>query len=248
MKNYQNLKEAIYFRKSTRDYSSSVVEILENNENLIETFGLVPLVCDIKVQIKLLNESEVKNGKTNYCIGFYSENKPLALENIGFIGQQLDLELQSKGIGTCWWGMKKPKKEYKNVDGLECFITMVVGMPKKDKKREYPKGFSRKITEDMVLGDTKTDSFIESVRIAPSAVNRQPWLVEKSGDSYNFHLINSKNPLDKIIGDLRYIDMGIALAHLFVEAKANGLDPEFSFDGEDFEKHKFIANVLLKNS
>ena len=242
---YKQLADAIYYRKSTRSYSDTTATILENSGDLVEAFGLQPLLPDIKVSVRVLDSHEVNNKKAKYCIGFYSEDKPLALENVGFIGQQLDLFLQSQGIATCWWGMKKPKKEFKSVDGLDCFITMMAGLPKADEKREYPTGFKRKAIEDIIIGQAESDCLIEAVRVAPSAVNRQPWLVSKDGDRYNFYLRSSKNPLDLIIGDMRNIDIGIAIAHLFVQAKSEGMNMEFVFEGTDNGKHKFVAGVRV---
>ncbi|MCL2861147.1 MAG: hypothetical protein FWE22_01910 [Firmicutes bacterium] len=242
---YKQLAETIYTRKSTRSYSDAVVDILENGGDLVEAFGLQALLSDIKVSVRVLENHEVKNKKAKYCIGFYSEDKLLALENVGFIGQLLDLHLQAQGIATCWWGMKKPKKEFKSVDGLDCFITMMAGMPKVDEKREYPADFKRKAVEDIIEGGAEADNLIEAVRVAPSAVNRQPWLIEKVEDKYNFYLKNSKNPLDMIIGDMRNIDLGIAIAHLFVAATSEGMNVEFDFVGEDNGKHKFVAGVRV---
>jgi hypothetical protein len=111
MKDYKHLAETIYKRKSVREYSKLPVEIFDNEIDLLKIFDILPLIKDIRVNVKLLKKEEVKNNRSDYCIAFYSEEKPLYLENIGFIGQQIELELQSKGIGTCWWGMKLPKKE-----------------------------------------------------------------------------------------------------------------------------------------
>ena len=242
---YKQLAETIYSRKSVRNFSDATASVLENSGDLVEAFGLVSLLPDIKVAVRVLESHEVKNKKAKYCIGFYSEDKPLALENVGFIGQQLDLLLQVQGLGICWWGMKKPKKEFKSVGGLDCFITMMAGMPKLDEKRSYPDDFKRKAAADIIIGGADLDKLIEAVRVAPSAVNRQPWLVGKDGDKYNFYLRSSKNPLDMIIGDMRNIDMGIAAAHLFVVAKAEGYNTEFCFEGEDSGKHKFVAGVRV---
>ena len=242
---YKQLADAIYYRKSTRSYTNAIVEILESSVGLVEAFELQAFMPDIKISVRVLESHEIKNKKAKYCIGFYSEDKPLALENVGFIGQQLDLLLQSQGIATCWWGMKKPKKEFKSVGGLDCFITMMAGMPKADEKRKYPAGFKRKIVSDIVVEGIESDKLIEAVRVAPSAVNRQPWLVGKDGDKYNFYLRSSKNPLDLIIGEMRNIDIGIAIAHLFVQAKSEEFNVEFDFAGKDNSKHKFIARVRV---
>jgi len=198
--------------------------------------------------IRVLKESEVKNGRSDYCIAFYSEEKPLYLENIGFIGQQIDLELQSRGLGTCWWGMKKPKKDYRSEDGLTCIITMTAGQPKNTETRSYPDGFKRKAAKDILIGggaNIVADGLIEAVRIAPSAVNLQPWLVEKEGNKYSFYIRPPKGLMEKMIGNMRRIDMGIALAHLFVAARSAGQDVIFDFDGRDRPEGAFVAGVVV---
>ena len=244
MKDFKRLSDTIYTRKSVRAYSKSPAEILENGADLMEVFGIQPLADSIKVKVKILRKAEVRNNRSNYCIAFYSEEKPLHLENIGFIGQQIELELQSMGLGTCWWGMKQPRKKYKNRDGLYCVITMTAGHPKNAETRVYPDGFDRKAAGDIIVGDTVPDRLIEAVRIAPSAVNLQPWLIEKIDNKYNFYIRPSKNIMEKMLGKMRNIDIGIAMAHLFIQAKADGLDVSFGFEGKNTEQYKYIAGIV----
>jgi hypothetical protein len=243
-KNYKLLSETIYKRKSVRVYSELPAELLDGNADLAEVFSVQPFVNDIKVKVKVLKTGEVKNKRSDYCIAFYSEEKPLYLENIGFIGQQIELELQARGLGTCWWGMKKPKKNFKTSDGLNCVITMTAGYPKNIETRVYPDGFKRKQAFDIILGNTKPDSLIEAVRIAPSAMNLQPWHIEKLGNTYDFYLMPPKGIMEKMIKGLRPIDMGIAMAHLFIKAKADGLNVSFDFNGKN-KKEGFIASVVV---
>jgi hypothetical protein len=246
MKDYNYLAEMIYKRKSVREYSKRPAEILENDSGLLETFGIQPLIDTIKVKVKVLRKNEVRNDRSDYCIAFYSEEKPLHLENIGFIGQQLDLELQSQGMGTCWWGMKKPKNNYKSADGLDCIITMTAGYPRNAETRIYPAGFDRKAVKDIVVGNApagQPDKLIEAVRIAPSAVNLQPWLIEKLDNKYNFYIRTPKGLMEKMISSLRHIDMGIAMAHLFVQAKADGYKVSFGFEGKDITQGTYVGTV-----
>ena len=245
MKDYKKLSEMIYKRKSVRAFSKKPADILDNDIDLIKTFELTPLIDNIKVLIKVLKKSEVKNDRSNYCIAFYTEDKPLSLENIGFLGQQLELELQLKGLGTCWWGMKKPKKDYKKIDSMECVITMTVGYPQKEESRVYPDGFSRKPAKDIMIGNKESDKFIEAVRIAPSAVNLQPWLIEKINKQYDFYLRPPKTIIEKMIPDMRRIDMGIAMAHMFVQAKADNLNVSFKFEGKDTKFGKFTGSIII---
>jgi nitroreductase len=246
---YKRLAETIYKRKAVKVYSEATADILENDIDLIEAFNVQPLIKDIKVNVKILKKDEVNNNRSPYCIAFYSEEKPLHLENVGFIGQQIELELQSQGLGTCWWGMKKPKKEYKKADGLACVITMAAGHPRKAETRIYPDGFKRKEINEIITGNTKpdclSDSLTEAVRIAPSAVNLQPWLIEKAADKYNFYIREPKGMMEKLIKDMRHIDMGIAMAHLYVKAKADGLNVSFSFEGTSIKEGDYIASVIV---
>ncbi|MCL2796805.1 MAG: hypothetical protein FWD58_01950 [Firmicutes bacterium] len=246
IKDYKQLAETIFKRKAVRAYSERPCELLDGDADLVEAFGVQPLVDGIKVKVKVLKEREVKNKRSDYCIAFYSEDKSLHLDNIGFIGQQIELELQSRGLGTCWWGMKKPKKDFKAVDGLDCVITMTAGYPKSDETRAYPDGFKRKVAKDIILGGAEPDALIETVRIAPSAMNLQPWLIEKNGSRYDFYLRPPKGFMEKMMGHMRRIDMGIAMAQLFVQAKANGSDVSFGFDGNDKAEGKYIASLIAE--
>ena len=245
MKDYKTLAETIYQRKSVRAFSEKRAEILENDQDLLEKFETIPLIVDIKVKVKILKKEEINNKRSTYCIAFYSEEKPLYLENIGFIGQQIDLELQSKGIGTCWWGMKKPKKEFKRVDGLNCIITMAAGYPKNAEIRKYPDGFQRKVIGDIIV-DTEPNPLIEAARIAPSAVNLQPWLIRKLEDKYEFYLRPPGSIMERMIKNMRHIDIGIAMSHLAIQAKARGLEFSFGFDGRDIKQGKFIASIITR--
>ena len=245
MKDYKNLAETIYKRKSIRKYSRDPVEFLDKDIDLIKELDIKPLIDNIKVKVKILRKEEVKNDRSDYCIAFYSEEKPHNLENIGFIGQQVELALQFKGIGTCWWGMKKPKKEYKNIDGLSCIITMTAGYPKVKVERAYPEGFSRKANKEIFIGNLIPDNYSEVIRIAPSAVNLQPWLIEKTGNKFNFYLRPPKSLIEKMIKDMRQLDMGIAMAQFFIQVKADGKNVSFDFIGNDAKFGKFVASAVV---
>jgi len=245
MKDYKCLAQTIYKRKSVRIYSKKQADILENNVDLLNAFNIQPLIDNIKVKVKVLKKDDVKNDRSDYCIAFYSEDKPLYLENIGFIGQQIELELQSRGLGTCWWGMKKPKKSSKKIEELNCIITMTAGYPKTEETRNYPDGFTRKTLKDISIGDITPDNLTEAVRIAPSAVNLQPWLIGKTGNIYNFYIRKPKGVIEKMIGDMRHIDIGIAISHLFIQAKADGKEVSFNFEGKDIDRAKFITGAAV---
>jgi len=147
--------------------------------------------------------------------------------------------------------MKKPKKNFKNADGLSSIITMTAGFPKTPDFRTSVNDFSRKPVEEIIVNNPtdiksiKSDQLIETVRLAPSAVNLQPWLIEKINNKYNFYIRSPKGIIEKMINDMRHIDIGIAMAHLFVQAKADGSNVSFSFEGTNIKQGKFIASLII---
>ena len=71
-----------------------------------------PLDPGIKTAIHIVPEKETncKRGG-EYCVLFYSEKKDGYLQNIGYLGEQLDLYLVSRNIGTLWFGIGKTEEE-----------------------------------------------------------------------------------------------------------------------------------------
>ena len=67
----------------------------------------------------------------------------------------------------------------------------------------------------------------EAVRLAPSAVNRQPWRVVLCGDAVHFYLKRSKGFMYDERLDMQMIDMGIALCHFDLAAKELGINVQF---------------------
>ena len=71
---------------------------------------------------------------------------------------------------------------------------------------------------------------LEMVRLAPSAVNKQPWRVVISDNNAHFYLKRSKGFTRNEKLDMQMVDMGIALCHFSLTAKENGLNIKFIQD------------------
>lgn len=217
----ENLYPWIFRRKSfhlfrnLQDFMISDVELRE----IIEFYHLLePLISGIRTEIRLLPSSQVdcRRGQ-EYCILFYSEKKDNYLANIGWLGQQLDLFLVSKGIGTLWFGIGKP--DIPNYNGLEYVIMMAirkVNDPTKFRKDMFKS--KRKDLEEIWQGE-RLPGVSEIVRFAPSACNTQPWLVRRDGNKLSVYRYRQSGkrgimPKDQVAYYNR-IDMGIFL--LFFE-------------------------------
>ena len=139
-----------------------------------------PLFKDIKTSIRVVPEQDTTCRRGADCrILIYSEKKDGYLQNIGYLGEQLDLYLASKDIGTLWFGIGKPDKE--DHDGLEYVIMIAVSKINDDGKfRKDMFKSKRKDTDEIWRGET-IGGVTNIVRFAPSACNSQPWTVTNDG-------------------------------------------------------------------
>lgn len=214
-----NLTEMIYRRKSVRSFTNEVVgdEILNKIEEFVASAK--PLYPEIKVKMEIVPRNQVKcicPWTTQQLITIFSEDKPGYLENAGFIFQQLDLYLQSIGIGTCWLGMGTLTAddifEKQRQDGLKYVMMIAFGHPKGKALRDGKTDFKRKSLSE--ISDT-LDERLEPARFAPSSVNSQPWYFTHDDDMIHVYCVH-KGLLNKTLGSTNQLDVGIALAHMYV--------------------------------
>ncbi len=199
------LGEMIYHRKSCRSFTNVPVDaaMIET----IKAFQMKPLYPEIKVHWDIVPRNQVKcicPWTTPQLITIYSEETEGWLENIGFLFQQMDLYLQSLGLGVCWLGMGRMNpKTTTEVEGMQFVIMLAFGHPKGNRLRHSLKEFKRKTLEQIT---DQLDPRLEPARLAPSAVNSQPWYFTHEGDT--IHVYCSKRG--------SRLDAGIALAHLYI--------------------------------
>ncbi len=175
---------------------------------------LQPLKDDIQVHFKIVPIEHTSCKRGEYCVLFFSERKDAYLQNIGYLGGQLDLWLASKNVGVCWYGVGKTEKMAENDLGF--VIMMAIGkVDESDFRKDYTKS-KRKRIEEIWSGDSH-QGIAEIARFTPSACNTQPWFVESEGDHLTVYRVKGKRgmmPADKVV-DYNRIDMGIFL--LFIE-------------------------------
>ena len=134
----------------------------------------------IKTAVRIVPARRVNFKRdAEYCILLYSEKKDNYLMNMGYLGEQLDLYLVSRNIGTLWFGIGKPDE--KSFNGLE-YVIMIAIRKISDESLFRKDMFKakRKPLEEIWLGDTL--GVAEIARFAPSACNSQPWFTENKGD------------------------------------------------------------------
>jgi nitroreductase len=235
----RKIMEIIYKRKSLRKYDFTPLdtETLDGIQSQIE--HVTSLYPKIKYSIEITSKTKgLFNVKAPYYLVFRSEEEDGAYENIGFIGQQLDLYLSGSGLGSCWLGAAKPeaqkpqdkavvktqekeagKSQEKAVTSLKHIICMSFGTPAEPLYRELS-GFKRKSLGEISRGDDKR---LEAARLAPSGLNKQNWFFVAQNGAIHCY---KKKSLLAFMENMSSIDMGIALCHIALESE------NFSFSRE----------------
>ena len=207
-------RKSFHLFRETGDEKISSSELQDIQEKY-NTF--TPLVKDIKTAIKIVpaKETTCQRGE-EYCILLYSEKKDNYLQNIGYLGEQLDLYLTSLNIGTLWFGIGKTEEI--KYDNLNFVIMIAIKKVPADKFRKDMFKSKRKPIDEIWNGKEYLN-IANIVRFTPSACNTQPWIVESSKDKlyiYRYKKPGKRGimPTNKVIYYNR-IDMGIFL--LFID-------------------------------
>lgn len=153
----------------------------------------------------------------------------------GYIGEAFVLECVSRGLGTCWLGgtyKKRNLKNYLQLDENEKLIAVIAVGKSSEPARSPDKKSIRQLTgldeaEFEALPAWQREA-VQTARLAPSALNKQPWELEVEQDY--IRIINTKRNFG--FGD---VDCGIAMLHIEIGAASCGVYGDWFFDGEDGE-------------
>jgi nitroreductase len=203
------LAETIYKRKSTKKFDLAPLDEATLAEIKAYADALEPLYDGSRARLHFLLNSEVNcmMGKAPHYIAASSQVTDSYVENVGFMLQQMDLKLQSMGIGSHWIGMASPKKKPEGY-----VFTLAFGKAAESMYRELS-DFDRKPLSG--ISDI-SDKRLEPARLAPSGLNKQPWyfISKPSGDIHAY--CAKPKGLMAMMGDkMSRIGMGIAIAHLY---------------------------------
>jgi len=208
MKKELNYIDLIRTRHSTRDYEHHALTDADRAQIMEAVASAVPLSSTVRLEWKIADRSPMGCSGLVYAECDTSDEE---LVEYGYQGEQIILALLADGWGTCWYAMVR-------MPGSPCSIT--VGRPAARRVRSVvmsalSRGQIRKSLEQLVTGGIPEHSsplvrtVLESARLAPSAVNRQPW---------NFEVISDTQIVVK--GDTgRFPDIGICLANAMVTAR-----------------------------
>ena len=185
-------------------------------------------------------------------------NQPKNLVDYGFQMEWIILQLTAMDFGTCWLGGSFRKSEFAKLIPIKeneiiPAITPVgystesrslrdrvirLGAGSHKRKPWSELFFEQDLTHPIdrnKIGEYATA--LEMVRLAPSASNRQPWRIIKRDNAYDFYLQRPSGTYLKFSStDLQRIDLGIAMCHFELAAKALDL-------GGSWCVHRIQANL-----
>lgn len=247
-----NFYPMIFKRKSFHLFrNTGTVVISETELSDIEKAysSFESLYPDIKTKIKIVPADKVNFKRdAEYCILIYSEKKDNYLLNAGYLGEQLDLYLVSKNIGTLWFGIGKPDE--KTYEGLDYVI--MIAIRKIDDESKFRKDMfksKRKPLEEIWSGETL--GIAEIARFSPSACNTQPWFCENNGKTITVYRYKKEGKRGimpaALVSFYNRIDIGIYLCILEICMKQQNISFNRTLyidNGENIEKTKVAEYIV----
>jgi hypothetical protein len=207
-------------------------------------FELIDLTEAERAELKSLGTYGVIKGAGLFIAGAVTRGDH-AMEDYGFGMERNILLATVLDLGTCWLGGTLNRAGFARKIGLTPGELMPavspIGNPAERRSltdrafRFMAKSDKRKPWEEIFFDEKPgiplvkekagaCGQALESVRIGPSASNRQPWRIVREGVSYHFFLQRTPG-YDKMLGEIRLqeVDMGIAMCHFEVVTKEVGL-------------------------
>ncbi|RIE05980.1 nitroreductase family protein [Candidatus Cryosericum terrychapinii] len=208
MKKELNYIDLIRTRHSARDYEQHTLTDADRTQIMEAVASAVPLNSTVRLKWKIADRSPMGCSGLVYAECGTSDEE---LAEYGYQGEQIVLALLADGWGTCWYAMMR-------MPGSPCSIT--VGRPAARGVRSVvmgtlSRGQMRKSLEQLVTGGIPEHSsplvrtVLESARLAPSAMNHQPWNFEVTSDTQIVIKCDTG----------RFPDIGICLANAMVTAR-----------------------------
>ena len=235
-------------RRSVRTFDGTALSA-EDAQKIMEFADKAENPYGLPITWKLLDakadglSSPVIVGTDSYIAG-KMPRAPHAEEAFGYSFERIVLFAHSLGVGTTWIAGTMNRNAFEKAmdlsEGEVLPCVSPLGYPaKKMSLRETLMRKGIKADSRLGFGELFYDgtfekpltaeragrllSALEAVRLAPSAVNKQPWRVVLCGNKAHFYEKRNRGYVDGS-WDIQRIDMGIALCHFELAARENRLD------------------------
>lgn len=205
-------------------------------------FQLLDLTESERDELKKLGTYGVIKGAKLFIVGAVLGTAH-AMEDYGYCMEKNILTATGLGLGTCWLGGTFNRSGFsKRIGVAEAEVVPAVtpvGYPQEarsliDRTFRFVASSKDRKPWDALFGEgdlhtpltqenaAEYSEPLECVRVAPSAVNRQPWRIVKEKGSKVFHFYLKRTPgyeRENQVIKLQDIDLGIALCHFELAAR-----------------------------
>jgi nitroreductase len=186
-----------------------------------------------------------------YYIAFFSNEAPKYLMNSGYMIQQMSLYLTTIGLGSCIIGSTRIRKEYQKRNGKRLIALMAFGKAKGAITRQKNEARRCRMEELCVCKEAPgkwTRQILEAGRMAPSAMNLQPWrfvvLKEKIHIFSRKHLTNNLNRFDELNFGILFANMTITAEELWVDMDLIRLE---NLSQKEYPNNHYVLSAIIKN-
>ena len=268
-----NIFETIHERRSVRTFDGTPLRA-QDTEQILAFAESAENPYRIPITWKLMHAKEtglssaVIVGEDAFLAGKL-QRVPFAEEAFGYTFERFVLFAASIGVGTTWIAGTMDRSAFEKAVGLTQNEVMPcvspLGYPAKKMSlretlmRKGVKADSRLPFETLFFNTSferplspesagKLKDVLEAVRLAPSAVNKQPWRAVVCDDCVHFYEKRSK-ALREDAWDIQKIDMGIALCHFALAAEEAGIPHTFLIKDPGLETAadtEYIATYQLQ--
>jgi hypothetical protein len=175
-------------------------------------------------------------------------------EKLGYIGESVILEATSLGLGTCWisgtFDQNEVDSDLNLKDTEKIYAVSPLGYPEEKPTiserilKAVVSSKKRLPLEELVLNEIDSEwpewvmTALETARLAPSAMNRQPWRFRVEDNTIRV-LLKGKNADPR---KTKRLDCGIAMLHLEIGALKEGVTGDWEyFEGQNVAR--FTADI-----
>lgn len=252
-----NLLEAIFVRKSVRNYTADALspkvleDILKQFEEIKGLFGGIETELAIfdnrKGEYRMLGMLGVKSP---YYLVLYSEEKDRALMNAGYLMEQLALYLCTQGLGSCFVGNPLLKKKYHKRGNKSLMVVLAFGKPRGSCVRKPIDAKRLSLNELCVYKEPPRQwmkQLLDAARMAPSSMNSQPWRFVVFDN--RIHIFSKKYAMDRM-GKWDELNFGIMFANMMVVAEEIWMDVDLirldEISQKNFPNNQYVLSVILR--